>query len=688
MQNTTFAERYQIIDLLGKGGMGEVYRAHDIVLNIDVAVKVLPSSLAELGAARLQREAIALAKLNHPNIARVLDFSQTKDNSPYMVMEYLNGESLDQTIKRQKVLDLKSAISIFTQICRGLDFAHSTGVIHRDLKPSNIMVIDTDGKLQIKILDFGIAKVTTENQRLTSTGVLVGSPLYMSPEHAEGIADKPPSDIYSLGCLMFECLTGVPPLKGANALETMSFHRSLAPPLISDIVPELNYPKELIELVDQCLRKPPEYRWQTAKEVEERLNEISQFIETGKIKSKEPLPTLEAAPKPKISQTTLALTGVSLIILAVLGSGIYAIINLPHTERNTTPMTKVELQEKKAQIERESLFKEDDISYSPKGDGNIHIKPPTTIRDDDFKQISKGTAFFLTSSDATGRGFYDITKLPLSTISIDKGQIEDKYCDAFTRFPLLGCLKVDSPKLTDKGVELISKQTPLKSLNLISNNITDLGISYLTKLKNLESLSIGSVAISPKSLIYLVPLNQLQSLRLAGVKFDEEFGHGIEKLKHLTIFALCTPESLKPSDWKFLANTKISTLKLENMKVDNNHIAQILKAPNLEEIELNNVTLSENAFESIGTNTTLKTLRLFNSQNVHPKNFSDLRKSKLELLNIKNCPVSDSDALRFVSISTLKILDLQVTDVDTNLKSEIETRFKQFHHQQLRVSIQ
>jgi len=692
LQFPIIADRYEILSLLGKGGMGEVYLAKDSALNVQVAIKVLPASLAEVGAARLQREAIALAKLSHPNIARVLDFSQSKDGSPYMVMEYLSGESMDQIIKREKIIELKEALTIFSQICRGLDFAHTTGVIHRDLKPSNIMIVKSEGKpAQIKILDFGIAKVTTENQRLTSTGVLVGSPLYMSPEHAEGLADHPPADIYSVGCLMFESLTGVPPIKGANALETISFHRSLAPPLISDIKPELNYPKDLIDLIDECLRKSPQSRPQTAKEVEERLNEIIQFQETGQSSKNSNLPLVPQKKKFKISQSQVSLIGVSLLVMTMLGAGIYWIINLPKTDDKVVKQAFSEVQKERQDIidkhGSKSPFEESDIHYRTKENGSIEVKLPPTITDDDFKTITKGNEIFMVSSDASGRGFYDLTKLKLVTISIQYGQIEDKYCDAFAKFPLLGYLKVESPKLTDKGIELITKHKHFKAIHFYSNKVTDKGVSYLSSLQNLESLTLASSAITPASIDYIIPLKQINKLFLKDIEFNDSFAEKIAKLKNLEEFTLNHAQIPDSNSWRFLVDTKISSLILENLSLDKTLFTHILNSKTLKTLEINNCSFTNDSLAPIVNNGTLRHLRIFNSQIMHPENFEDLKKSKIEILNFKNCPVDDALALRFVSISTLKKLILDMTDAEPSIQTEIEKTFEKRYHRKLEVQI-
>ena len=260
---------YQILSLVGSGGMGEVYRARDSRLRRDVAIKVLPDVDArdpEL-LKRLQREARAISQLNHPNIVAVYDVG-SQDGVEYVVMELLEGESLGKVLEGGK-LSPRRAVDIATQVARGLSAAHEKNIVHRDLKPDNIF-ITRDGR--VKILDFGLAhQVRNENDitrlstKLTTPGTTLGTVAYMSPEQTRGLALDPRSDIFSFGVVLFEMLSGKLPFNEETAFETMTAILNREAPDLRDSVP--NLPAILYRIAARCLAKAPEARFQTANDL-------------------------------------------------------------------------------------------------------------------------------------------------------------------------------------------------------------------------------------------------------------------------------------------------------------------------------------------------------------------------------------------------------------------------------------
>jgi len=270
-----FCGRYEIKSLIGSGGMGSVYRAHFPALGKDVAVKILHTSAAEDDAAfkRFEREAKATSKLSHPNLAPVSDFGVDEDGAPYFVMEYVEGESLatliDKNADQKVALEPMRVIDLFLQVAEAIGYAHSKGVVHRDLKPSNIIVARADnGGDLVKVVDFGIAKVLSEQsdspQSLTQTGEILGSPLYMSPEQCTGTTLDNRSDLYSIGCVMYEALSGRPPLAGDNTVQTILKHVNEMPSPLAQVVPGLNLPAGLEAVVLRCMQKGPAERYQSA----------------------------------------------------------------------------------------------------------------------------------------------------------------------------------------------------------------------------------------------------------------------------------------------------------------------------------------------------------------------------------------------------------------------------------------
>jgi len=271
---------YEIISLVGSGGMGEVYRAHDSKLKREVAIKVLPAYWSR-DPERLQRfelEARAAAALNHPNITSIFHVGQ-HDGSPYIVTELLQGETLREHL-RKGALRLREALDFGVEIARGLGAAHDAGVIHRDLKPENIFVTK-DGR--IKILDFGLAKLQVPKSakpedptvipRQTNPGQVLGTVGYMSPEQVRGHTADARSDIFAAGAVLYEMLTGKPAFRKPTSAETMSAILNEDPPAVSQVAP--NLPPGLQRVVNRCLAKNPEQRFQHASDVAFALEAMS-----------------------------------------------------------------------------------------------------------------------------------------------------------------------------------------------------------------------------------------------------------------------------------------------------------------------------------------------------------------------------------------------------------------------------
>lgn len=264
---TTFLDKYEILEELGSGGMSTVYKVKQVFLGKEFALKILKDSAAGSGEgiARFQREAQAAGALKHQGIISIQDFGLTPDGQPYMTMEYIAGSSLSQLLDKKSKLDLRLALSFMDQICEALMHAHENGIVHRDLKPSNIMLVTgIDGKINAKIVDFGIAKVVAENSEnslnLTKTGELIGSPLYMSPEQCRGQKIDHRSDIYSVGCVFYEMLVGMPPIVGKQVTDTILAHIQKPP----NPFPEgVEIPSNVKEAIFKALEKEPNSRHQT-----------------------------------------------------------------------------------------------------------------------------------------------------------------------------------------------------------------------------------------------------------------------------------------------------------------------------------------------------------------------------------------------------------------------------------------
>lgn len=274
----TIAGKYRLDVRVGAGGMGEVYRAEHLALHMPVAVKILhPHRAAAQDVRRFYREARASAQLNHPNVVRVLDFGNEGDTLPYLVMEWLEGMTLQTYIQSfEQMLPLKEVLEILLQVLSAFEAAHARGIIHRDVKPENMFVTDVGGIRIIKILDFGLAHVEVSRDEdagptLTTPEALAGTPEYMSPEQCYSLAVGAESDIYSLGCVLTTLLQGKPPFGGRRAVDSIAGHLYMPPPPLSRPLGAETVPALLERLRLDMLAKAPEKRPKNVVEVRERL---------------------------------------------------------------------------------------------------------------------------------------------------------------------------------------------------------------------------------------------------------------------------------------------------------------------------------------------------------------------------------------------------------------------------------
>ena len=280
--------RYYVRKLRGEGGMGRVYEAEHIDIGRRCALKILHPAYSQTPdlVERLRREARAASKISHPNVVDVTDSGTTPDGAFFFVMEYLEGIELGELIYREKRLDIRRTLIIGTQICRALQAAHEANVIHRDLKPENVLILKRDGQPNfVKVLDFGIAKSGNESdlkesqggqRRLTHPGMTMGTPEYMAPEQASGKPADPRSDIYAVGGLLYEMLSGNPPYEGANFMEILHKKANTMPAPLSTVRPDV--PAQLEALIMRAMAKDPAQRPQSMEALEKELQNVAMVM--------------------------------------------------------------------------------------------------------------------------------------------------------------------------------------------------------------------------------------------------------------------------------------------------------------------------------------------------------------------------------------------------------------------------
>ena len=333
---TVLDNSYEVISIIGHGGMGVVYKARHTLMDRIVAIKMLKSTLISdsMSVKRFQQEVKASARIDHPHAITVYNFGISPEGLPYIVMDFLQGSSLAEVIKAEGHVEVDRGVKIITQACEALAHAHKQGVVHRDLKPSNIVLTEYDEDPDfVKVVDFGVAKLmggTAEGaQRLTQTGEVCGSPVYMSPEQCMGQELDLRSDIYSMGILIYETLTGKLPLIGRTMVDTMSKHVSEMPPSFSKVRPDLYIPERIEQVVMRAMAKDPADRHQNMDELREDLeNAIPKPGRSSSLRHTQMTSTrdsmagaslLEAKKFPIPAIIAASVAGVVVVALAVFG---------------------------------------------------------------------------------------------------------------------------------------------------------------------------------------------------------------------------------------------------------------------------------------------------------------------------------------------------------------------------------
>ncbi len=633
-------ENYEIISLIGVGGMGYVYRVRHRILQKQYAMKTLSSQhVSEIAWRRLQVEAQAIARMNHPNIVGIHNLGLHEDRLPYYVMDLLDGEALADRLKRGS-LTLAQALPIFIEVSKGLGYAHKKGIIHRDIKPGNIILLkepDSSGAT-VKIVDFGIAKLSgasdPNNQNLTCIGEVFGSPYYMSPEQCEGKRIDARSDIYSVGCTLFEALVGHPPFKGNNPVQTMVMHQSQEPPSMSAASGK-NFPDEIEELVATLLAKAPMDRYQSLDKVAEDLQSIASGRE---VKTKALFDTHtffapeeqepEDQPNRRLSTgVILALAAATVLIAAA--SWFFIAKQSDHGSSAKQVGAKAAATSVKTQADRKSSTTSDTrakaISAAEKQPfSHITIGPDgKQVKQFDFPTDNYLGRMFINESteywSAKGsRQFPISTKLEL----VASPQLMDQLynLERFRPDDLWGIrlfqqamppVKPGSgngefmlPESYESDIELAIKHlqrlTGLKKLDLMEcPNATDKCINQINKLPSLTILRASKTSISGKGLSELTRIKELEKLTYSQGTQVSTLLKALAGSKKLTSLKLDEPagRTLTLSDLKLIASCKnLTRLDLDDCKLDREGLAILATLPHLKMLYASGNKLDESCF--------------------------------------------------------------------------------------------
>lgn len=548
---TVISGQYCVEAKLGDGGMGTVYRCRDLVLGRVVALKFLHPHLVMTNKwlMRFQQEAKAIGRLEHPNIIKINHFASDED-CPFLVMDYIKGEPLSDLLTKNGAMDSTRALKILSQVADALAHAHKNNVIHRDLKPSNIVLLDgTDDT--VKILDFGIAKIeeTTTTPHLTQTGEIFGSPAYMSPEQCIGRNVDARSDQYSLGCVLYECLTGSPPFVSTSAVELMMHHISDAPQSLKESSLGKHFSKDLEKLLQRLLAKEPSQRFESMEAVHSAFANVL----AGRSLGASTRPSIENKLKPIKPVNRIGLVvgiGISAILVTAAAALIYqfaplvldherAVQNHPvDSFAATTPPPTI------GDIANRDFAKELYLYKRTHPNELTSFGPPQTMDIDDraMKLLASNLPDLkrLDLKDCqniTDAGFKVLSKLPLRFLYFANSEPSDKTVEEIAKIKTIWCLEIPgSTSFSDEGVRFISKMPDLSILNIGNNtNLSEKSLTYLSRMKTLRSIDLTMVPV--KNVAILTNPNLFQ-INANGTLIDDENVIRLSKVKTLTTLCL------------------------------------------------------------------------------------------------------------------------------------------------------
>ncbi len=664
-------ERYQPKTRLGAGASGSVYLSRDRLLGKLVAVKLLH----QLNAAQLmgfQEEARITSRLHHPNIIQILDFGPTESGIPYMVLEYIDRAApLEKYLQSNKTIDGETWFKIFYKVADALSHAHDSGIFHRDLKPSNILLADIEsGDPVVKLIDFGVAKLKLDSQEPTIVQgrTIAGTPAYMPPELAQGGGFDSRSEIYSLGCVMFESLTGRPPFHGETALEIIAKHTNEPVPKVSEVLkgepsPGIDY------IVARCLEKDRDKRFASVTELRNEIDRayvsmsrteqskvgvssessveiLEDFREllaspvTAPLAKSAP-PSLPTGPRNSDNKFAVLLT---ISILCCVGIVLLILKGGPTVQHNSTDAKHNEsIRDRHFPKIRAEAFEVDPekrrwLALIPIEDNDLIALSKSKAKID-ILDLSKGG--IEGQVDITDKGWAAVAKIPLKELILTRAMIHDSGVKIVSKIPTLSELDLTDTNVTDEGIAAL-QETPLKKLCVAQCIfLTDRSAAVMAKMPRLKCLVISGTEISDKGLRQIVASRPLELLKINGC--DRLTAEGIKSVgacKTINILQL-GKDDLNVDAIRSLKGLPLVNLDVADSQGFDNRCLQLVAQqwPNLEALAIDRTDVNGNGLAPL------------------------LGMHRLNFLDVGGLHLTDRSAAKLAQMPALSNLDLSENDI-------------------------
>jgi len=636
----TLVGHYVYKGLLGIGGMGVVYKALNSYLDKIVAIKTLKGKrYTEKELLRFQQEGKLLAKLVHPNLVSVMDFGVNNAQEPYMVLEYLEGKSLAALLKAEGVLEIDEALALTLQAASGLAHAHSYGAVHRDIKPGNIFITQTKEGPLVKVFDFGIAKLFFMDDPgaradLTKTGEIFGSPLYMSPEQALGKGLDERSDLYSLGCVLYEMLTGKQPIVGESAMETIFKHVSVEPLTLAEAYPARKFPPQLQQFIDLLLTKDRDDRLASAEQLVRLLKGIIENNRAGLAELKSLAAKLErkggrltatvkidksAADKGVLNWRKVALLGGVLVLLVGGAAGTFFYLHKPKPAlAEVAPAIVV------SDVDRQNLVLNEapselgfiDTALNPsdnvrhnliavemkKGRGSFKFLQGVTFKHKDFEEIGRAGRHlksfeFDSNAGLNAENLALLQPLNVADVQVRWGDIDDAGLAALVKISGLRNLKlVGCTFLTNKALKNLDSATGLTSLCVADicvdgRYVGDLSADWLSDVRFLgmrDWNKYGKPHVTHSDVLAakLGKCTQLKTVTLEASDISNAGLKALATLPHLDNLSLRINGLTDSAVPIFMQMKKLKVLDLTSTKISKSAAERLLRESRIEHLKV------------------------------------------------------------------------------------------------------
>ncbi|MBS2009309.1 MAG: serine/threonine protein kinase [Cyanobacteria bacterium SZAS TMP-1] len=634
---------YRLLSLIGSGGMGVVFHCQHVILGKEYALKLLSSdNLTVESWSRFQSEAKALARLHHSGVVGIHNMGIDKNQCPYYVMDLLSGSSLAQFVRKERRISVKRALNIFIQLAEALDAAHQQGIIHRDIKPSNIMVVEGSAGESAKVVDFGIARLSNrglDRQFETIAGSVFGTPFYMSPEQGLGRTVDERSDIYSLGCAFFEALTGVPPLCGESAMETVMLHQTEPAPGLSEVYTKGDFDPGLEAAVAKMLAKDPQERYQSMKQVAHDLRRIQEGKAVGSLRTVPPaadayekaigqnfreklIPALQARdveppPKARFSFSPAVITagaalavGMGIVCFWVFAQGRIGGTTAAVAAAGAPTEASEDAWDRGAS---DPLFPEfpEFLRKVPKMSTDIVRGGVVVSRQFEFPSFDCKFGYLQAGSAQPRKAIGKIDVPPDQPVTV--------YMQCLcTPFPTI-CKKFGDDALT--GLEIVTFEVPTV-VKKITGWTRLRHLSFFNSIERVEGMDCSTVY--PEDIPVIDQLTNLRSLGLCGETVSEHYRNGLQ---------------LKGSDITGMRLlSRLDTLMLKEIADIRPVLTAIWLHPNIKTLYLDNLDIDDLDIEILSKSTGLENITIFQCKKVTPQAVASFSKMK----NLKSLHMDDN----------------------------------------------